>query len=272
MKSAVAIVLCIIALVNASRAGEVPAWVTFPGKEWPRLSPEDAGFDAAKLAAVIEKAKPHAGAWGGVKPDDAKWGAVLTRGGYLVQSWGDPAYKYQSASLGKCLTYALFGLTVERGLIDPDQPISKYWTGKGQLSHPHKHLDAGQHAKLTWRQLVDHEGGFVLESGFHWRRGKAFNDPVPAWAICTSDPDVDNYAHRAPGEVYYSSGGYWRLGQALTAVWKKDLKQVLDEELLSKLGIPPERWDWTPGKTVRDTRDWYPDYPGYGGYVDPPYE
>lgn len=60
--------------------------------------------------------------------------------------------------------------------------------------------------------------------------------------------------------THYSSGGYWRLGQALTALWDKDLKQVLQDELFSHLGIPPERWDWLPGKVVHDNRDFYGQY------------
>ena len=47
------------------------------------------------------------------------------------------------------------------------------------------------------------------------------------WAKYTGDPDHDNYAHVTPGRTSrYSSGGYWRLSQALTAVWGEDLKQV----------------------------------------------
>jgi len=57
------------------------------------------------------------------------WGAVLTRGGYLVQTWGDPTFKQPSASLGKCITRALFGITVEAGLIDPDAPIHQVVDG-----------------------------------------------------------------------------------------------------------------------------------------------
>ena len=42
--------------------------------------------------------------------------------------------------------------------------------------------------------------------------------------------------------------------------------------MFSHLGIPADRWDWLPGQTVHDTRDFYPAFPGYGEYVDPPYE
>ena len=96
---------------------------------------------------------------------------------------------------------------------------------------------------------------------------------IPPWATTTKDPLYDNYAHGEPGRVtHYSSGGYWRLGQALTALWDQDLKQVLQDELFLHLGIPVDRWDWLPGKVVHDTRDFYPAFPGYGEYVDPPYE
>ena len=55
--------------------------------------------------------------------------------------------------------------------------------------------------------------------------------------VTAGDPDYDNYAHAAPGSVSrYSSGGYWRLSQALTAIWKKDLKQVLDERIPPAIG------------------------------------
>ncbi len=250
----------------------VPDWVVFPRRQWARCTPAEAGFDPEKLGAVLAAADVHGGTWGGVPvgPDD--WGAVLTRGGYLVQTWGDPSFKQQSASLGKCLTRALFGITVEAGLIDPDAPIHASWTGHGELSHPHKYLDAGLHATLTWRQLLEHQGGFVLESGFHWRRRSVFHATMPDGTKWTGDPLADNYAHLAPGTTtLYSSGGYVRLGQALTAVWNRDLKEVLQERLFDHLEIPAERWDWLTTEEVHRREDFYPEYPGYGQYVDPPY-
>ena len=274
----------LLASVSQSRgaqpAAEVPAWVTFPGKTWTKISPEEAGFDVPKLDEAIKKANIKPGTWGGVEPNEHRWGAVLTRGGYMVRTWGDPAYKYQSASLGKCITRALLGISVARGVIKLDDPINKTWTGRGELSHEHKYLDVGHHARLTWRHLIDHQGGFILESGYHWRTGEGmtimpgtvFKVEPPKWVKWTKDPVFDNYAHTEPGTIsQYSSGGYWRLAQALTAAWDRDLKEVIDEELFRHMDIPADRWEWTPGKTVHDTRDWYPAYPGYGEYVDPPY-
>jgi CubicO group peptidase (beta-lactamase class C family) len=252
---------------------ELPSWLTFPERRWERITPAEAGIDATAYGQLLDRSRIGPKGWGGTKPDATEWGAVLTRGGYLVQTWGDPAYKTQSASLGKCLTRALVGISAAQGRMKLDDPIWKTWCGHSQLSHPHKYLDRDHHAHLTWRQLVDHRGGFVLEHGSHWRTSDGFHRATPAWATTTKDPLFDNYAHGEPGRVtHYSSGGYWRLGQALTALWDRDLKDVLQDELFTHLGIPADRWDWLPGKVVHDTRDFYPAYPGYGEYVDPPYE
>ena len=62
------------------------------------------------------------------------------------------------------------------------------------------------------------------------------------------------------------------MSQALTAVWKKELKDVLDEKLFSHMGIKPDDWQWATGKELHDNEQWYPKMPGYGLFCDPPYE
>ncbi len=38
------------------------------------------------------------------------------------------------------------------------------------------------------------------------------------------------------------------------------------------MGIEPDDWEWTLGKTMHDNTDAYPRMPGYGLFLDPPYE
>jgi len=262
-------VIGVWALVHSSTASaEVPEWVNFPGREWEQVTPEQAGLDVARFEAWIRSQKPRFGkASGGQKPEGG--GVVIARAGYLLHTWGDRDFRYQSASLGKAFTRMALYLAVDEGLIKaPTDLVRDYWTGAGELSDVHKYLTNGHHRSLTFRHLAEMTGGFPVTNGQFWRTKK----DVPAWAKYTGDPDFDNYAHVAPGsERVYSSGGYWRLSQALTAIWQRDLKQVLDEKVMSKLGIPADRWEWLSGEYVRDHRDFYPEIPGYGDYLDPPY-
>ncbi len=272
------------------RTAEVPDWLVFPEDDWTTITPEEAGLDREKFDRFLGgiDAKVAAGAGFGGKVHEG-WGTVLTRGGYLVHTWGDRDYKFQTASTGKAFIRALVGLAVQEGMIEPDDLISDTWTGEGQLSHPHKHLDQGHHRTLTWRHLLGDKygrtqyGGFPVAIGYFWERGRSDsltklegfkpNWVIPEWANWTGDPNYDNYAHVEPGTIgRYASGGVWRLSQALTALWNRDLKEVLDEKIMSKIGLPAGRWDWLSGGAVLEGEDFYPLWPSAFNYLDTPHE
>ena len=213
---------------------KIPDWVVYPQEKWSRLHPLKLVLmrrNSTRLL-IIPKLKAR---WEGEVHKEKEWGAILTRGGYLVRVWGDPTYKYQTASVGKAFSRALVGLAVEAGLIQPDDVIWETWTGRNQLSQPHKHLDRQYHRTLTWNHLIGpkdgkvHYGGFPVTNGFYWRRaayahsktswGQGFYAPsnsavdkgssIPKWAKWTGDPFYDNYAHAEPGTVgIYSSRRY----------------------------------------------------------------
>lgn len=255
----------------------IPDWLTYPEEEWETITPEEAGFDCKRWQEILRKATVYKQEWEGETIGEQDWGSVITRGGYKVHSWGNDKAYVQTASVGKAFTRALVGLAAKAKLINADDEIWKTWTGEGLLSHPHKVLNQGHHKSLTWRHLIgpkdkyEHWGGFPVTNGFQWRNKQ--EGKVPDWAKWTGDPGFDNYAHAQPGTVrIYSSGGIWRLAQSLTVLWNKDLKDVLDERLFGKIGIPANRWDWLPGKMVHDQKDFYPHMPGYGDFLDPPFE
>ncbi len=279
----------------------IPDWVTYPREEWQQIPPTEAGLDTDRFDRLISDATIEGAEWEGETHEGNEWGVVLTRGGYIVNGWGDPDYAYQTASVAKTFTRALIGLAVGEGMIHEDDPICETWTGEGQLSHPHKVLTEGHHPKLTWRHLIGapdktsaHFGGFPVTNGYFWKkkayahstggfidgvftpRPDAEDDPgrpVPSWAKWTGDPLYDNYSHVEPGtQGIYASGGIWRLSQALTALWGRDVKDVLDDRLFGKIGIRPDRWDWVTGREVFENKDFYLSMPGYGDFIDPPYE
>ena len=260
----------------------LPEWITYPECEWTEITIEEAGIDVNAWRDLI--GQMDVGRF--QESDDViginkSWGTVFTRGGYLVHSWGDGDFRAQTASMGKAFTWAVLGLAVERGLVDPDGLIWKTWTGEGQLSHPHKYMDQGHHRSLSWDLLGRkkgnvHWGGFPVTNGYYWRQqhtAKTIPEgSVPGWANWTGDPFFDNYSHSEPStNGVYSSGAQWRLSQALTVAWNKDIKTVLDDELFGDIGIEPGNWKWTPGLELYQNKDWYPHMPGYGDFLDPPY-
>jgi len=254
----------------------IPDWVNFPDEDWKTVTPRQAGLDAQKFNSWVKSRKPRfKKAYAGQKPSSG--GVVLTRGGRILHTWGDPDFKYQSASLGKTFTRMALQLAVDKGLIkSATDLVNDYWTGQGQLA-PHKVMTMGHNAAVRFLDLQNMTAGFPVSNGWFWHTRDATGmigpKTIPLWAKFTGDPDYDNYAHVSPGTTSrYSSGGYWRLSQALTAVWKKDLKDVLDEHIMHKIGVPPERWDWLYGEDVRKNRNFYPQMPDYGAYIDPPYE
>jgi len=215
----------------------------YPGGEWEFVKSSDAGFDERLLKEVL----PTVGL-----------GGVISRHGYIAASWGDLEASVQTASLGKSFTGICLALAVDAGLVKLNDLVWKSWTGEGELSHKHKYLNVGHHRKMTWRHLSNMTGGFP--------------------DIDLSSPDgemgdiLSNYSKRPPGgEFEYSDGGMWRLAQALTKLWGKDLKQLLDEKIFSQIGVPADRWQWLPGKTMYENL-LYPFWPGYGRYLDPPWE
>ncbi len=264
---------------------ELPDWVTYPEDDWVEITAEEAGLDAEKFGAFIEGMEVKGASFGGEDHSDNKYGAVIARGGYLVHTWGDRHYRHQTASVGKAFMWALLGFAVADGRIDPDEPINRYWTGEGELSHPHKYLTEGHHKNLTWKHLIGskheslHYGGFPIELGIRWREKvtglEAANliPGVPEWSKWSGDPFYDLYSHTEPGTVgHYSSAGFWRLSQALTYVLGDDLKNIIQERLFDRIGIPAERWDWLTGGYVKDEKYLYPTIPDSYTYLDPPYE
>jgi predicted GH43/DUF377 family glycosyl hydrolase len=203
-------------LADKSRPGEkavVPDWVVYPERDWQTITPAEAGLDLDKWNAWVARQTPSGNdSWGQNPQYD--FGVVVTRGGYLLKVFGNAECKIQSVSVGKAFTSFALQLAIDEGLIkSADDPIRNYWTGEGQLDAEQKRMDRGVHPSLTFFHLHAMRGGFPISNGWSWSR----KQDVPPWAQWTGDPTADNYAHIEPGkENRYSSGGRWRLSQALT--------------------------------------------------------
>ena len=103
---------------------DLPAWVTFPEEDWATITPAEAGLDPRAFEAWLGNLDLMGATFGGEDHSGNKWGTMLTRGGYCVHVWGDPHFRFQTASMGKAFMWLLLGFAVEDGLLDVDAPIT----------------------------------------------------------------------------------------------------------------------------------------------------
>jgi CubicO group peptidase (beta-lactamase class C family) len=234
--------LAAVAVLSLPAPGTQPAAV-FPGKDWERRAPADLGFDEHALRRLI----PTYGI-----------GGVIVRHGYLAASWGNPEVAIQTASMGKAFTGTLLGLAITDEKVKLDDPVWKTWTGEGELGYRYQYLNFGLNSEVTWRHMTTMTAGFPDEEVFVANGEEGDN----RW----------NYPRRYPGAKFeYSDAGMWRFAQALTKLWHDDIRHVMQERIFAQIGVDSRRWDWLPGREVREN-ELYPEIQGYGGYLDPPYE
>jgi len=243
------IVLVIISQVHS----QVPSWVTYPGDTWEWLSPSEAGLNISAWNSYKNAAATSSSCGGDIHTGN-RWGACVARGGYMLHCWGGDDPMFQTASVGKAFNGFALQIAIDKGLVTGSEHISDVWPGV-----PH-HCGT----RSTLDNIFFMRGGYYVSNG-------------------TGD-GCDN-TRCATGDRY-SSGGMWRLNQALTYIFNKDLKTVLDEEIFSKIGIKAENWQFLSGEFIHSNQPppfadpaqkvFYPNWSNskqwYGCFVDPPYD
>ena len=246
------------------------AQVYYPGVDWQRKAPAEAGFDAAKLKDAIDFAvaaenrsprdlvlnhyqtfgrEPFGYAIGPIKDRGDMTGVILHRG-YIVAEWGEPQRVDMAYSVTKSMLSTVVGVAFDRGLIRGlDDPVRDY---VGPIQ-PYDPLPAGNKSDrmarpdllllfetphnrtITWdhllRQVSDWEG--VL-----W--GK------PDWADRPGDKPAEwtTRARNKPGSAYkYNDTRVNVLALAALNVWRKPLPQVLKENIMDPIGASGT-WRW----------------------------
>ncbi len=267
MTSALRSLACFL-FVTATLAAS--AQVYYPGVDWQRKAPADAGFDAAKLKDAIDFAvaaesrsprdlvlnhyqtfgrEPFGYAIGPLKDRGDMTGLILHRG-YLVAEWGEPQRVDMANSVTKSMLSTVVGVAFDRGMIRGlDDPVREY---VGPIQ-PYDPLPAGNKSDrlarsdllmlfetphnrtITWdhllRQVSDWEG--VL-----W--GK------PDWADRPGDKPAEwtTRARNKPGSAYkYNDTRVNVLALAALNVWRKPLPQVLKENIMDPIGAS-STWRW----------------------------
>ncbi len=178
--------------------------IVLPADRWDECAPESQGFSRAIIDSIGEIMKMNSA------------NGVLTRNGYLVGEWlfgGEADKKFDSQSVSKSITSMALGLALRDRLIESidDYVVANY-----------PDFSCGEYSdSITFRQLVTNTSGIALTRWTHQRN--------PGWM--------------KPGlESHYHNDHWTELARALTYVFGKPLKQVLEENVLGVIGAGMEWW------------------------------
>jgi len=243
--------------LSASTTAHVPA----PhGADWQTIAPDDAGFDAGRLAATVAFAQAHESPWprslyypDGSYVGNVEWNetgpwteivgpvrerggpaGLILKGGRIVAEWGDTARTDMTFSIAKSYLAVLAGIAFDDGLIrDVEEPVSK------SVDDP---AFAGPHnGKITWRHL--------LQQSSEWQ-GEIFGKSDQVDHNRQIGPGADNSRKgqrrelHQPGCFYeYNDVRVNVLSYALLQRFRRPLPEVLRERIMDPIGASPH-WQW----------------------------
>ena len=165
---------------------------------------------------LIEKAAQYAGGAG-----------VVMRGGKTVYHWGSQTKLFDLKSTTKSIGSVALGLAMGDGLIGLNDPVVDQFPAIGVP--PEKNDSTGWVGEITYLQLATHTAGFDKPGGYE----SLLYRPGSTWA-------------------YSDCGTNW-LADALTHMYRRDLREILFERVFELLDITPKDLDWRDNR-YRDVR------------------
>lgn len=148
---------------------------------------------------------------------------------------------FQAASISKVVFSYIVLRYVDRGMIDLDKPLYKYFGKKGKLdprfcnafeTRAENKLNMRRAKQLTARIVLNHRTG------------------LPNWAKKTPGTKKEDRPlvfKCEPGEKYtYSGEGIWYLQRTLEHITGKSLEQMAREEVFEPFGMVSSSYVWLP--------------------------
>ena len=227
-----AIPLARLATGGLRTPAQVPAPNYWPTDGWQSSTPEEQGFDSAKLAAGIQSLQEK-----GIGADSL----TIIRNGYVVLDAHfapyDGTFPHDLASVTKSVTTTLIGIAVDQGKLSLDAPMVSFFPNRTIAN-----LDARK-ARITVRHLASMRNG--MESG-------CFEGDEPTLQAMRANPDwvqaaLDRPMVSEPGTKFcYDSPGMHLLSAILQEATGMTALDFARQNLFEPLGIRDVIWDSDP--------------------------
>jgi CubicO group peptidase (beta-lactamase class C family) len=219
----------------------VPAPDYWPTDGWRTSSPEEQGFDSAKLAEGLRSLQENQ-----VNIDSL----MIIRNGYVVLDARfapyDGTFPHDLASVTKSVITTLIAIAAEQGKLELDRPVVSYFPDRMIAN-----LDERK-ARMTVRHLVSMRNG--MESG-------CYDGDEPTIQAMRDNPDwvqaaLDRPMVSEPGEAFcYDSPGMHLLSAILQEATGMTALDFAWQYLFKPLGIHDAIWESDPQGVSRGWGD-----------------
>lgn len=186
---------------------DTPGWERFDIELARRLVPSNV---SASVAVMVDGVVVHAGAYG----------QRVAAGGEEVEVTD----RFRIASISKTVTAIVTMQLVEAGLLDLDEPVGGRIAAHLGLTAYDADVDG-----ITVRELLSHTAGFPEHDTLFFGNGATSCADAATTALAGGV--------RSGGSFDYSNMSYCVLGVLIEAVTGKAYERVVDERLLTPLGI-----------------------------------
>jgi len=226
-----------------SPPGQVSTQNYWPTQAWQTSTPEEQGFDSAKLADELQYLQ---------EKNVAIDSLLIIRNGYVVLdayfSPYDGSFPHKLASVTKSVMTTLIGIAVDQGKIQLDQPMVSFFSDRtiANLDERKEHI--------TVRHLVSNQNGFA--SG-------CLGGDEPTLIAMRSTPDwvqaaLDRKMTAEPGKAFcYDSPGMHLLSAILQEATGMTALEFAQKNLFEPLGIHDLLWRADPQGHTRGWGDLY---------------
>jgi CubicO group peptidase (beta-lactamase class C family) len=181
--------LCVAFVVPLLLVGGVAAQDRFPGSQWDRVAPAEAGWSQALLTDVQEKSK------------ELNLTAVMViHHGAVVAEWGDTTKRTELASVRKSLLSALIGVAVGEGKISLDSKLAQLGIDDNAPSLTDVEKQATVRMLLEARSGIYHPALYETPAMAKRRPPRGSHEPGTFWYY-------NNWDFNALGTIYERATG-----------------------------------------------------------------